>query len=322
MPRRVIGQLGWVDGELAKRGGRRPDDLAKLSAVIDWQPFAQLLAGVTAAAKGEASYPPLMMFKVLLLQRWYTLSDPEMEAALWDRVSFMSFVGLSLSDEAPDHSTIWRFRQKLEQGGLAERMFAELLRQLDARGLVVKQGTLIDASIISSAAHRPKMGEGKISPVDPDARFGATNERRRFVFGYKLHVAVDQGSSLIRSVLLTSANVQDVNVAGALLPAQAGTVYGDRAYDSAALRAELVAQGCGDGLMRRARKGQPLGAAEVEHNHALSLVRRTVEKVFGTVKRSYGFARMRYFNAARNRVAAVLACFAFNLRRSRRLLAA
>jgi transposase, IS5 family len=322
MPRRVIGQLGWVDGELAKRGASRPDDLAKLAGLIDWQPFARLLAGVNAAAKGEASYPPLMMFKVLLLQRWYTLSDPEMEAALWDRVSFMRFVGLSLSDETPDHSTIWRFRQKLEQGGLAERLFAELMRQLDARGLVVKQGTLIDASIISSAARRPKMDENKVSPVDPDARFGATNERRRFVFGYKLHVAVDQGSSLIRHLLLTSANAQDVSVAAALLPVQAGTVYGDRAYDSAALRAELVAQGFGDGLMRRARKGHPLSAAEVEHNHALSLVRRTVEKVFGTVKRSYGFARMCYFNAARNRVAAVLACFAFNLRRSRRLLAA
>ena len=322
MPRRVIGQLGWVDGELAKRGERRPDDLAKIAKLVDWQPFAQLLAGVNAATKGEASYPPLMMFKVLLLQRWYTLSDPEMEAALWDRVSFMRFVGLSLSDETPDHSTIWRFRQKLEQGGLAERLFAELMRQLDGRGVVIKQGTLIDASIVSSAARRPKMDEGQVSPADPDARFGATNERRRFVFGYKLHVAVDQGSSLIRRLLLTTANVQDVSVAGALLPAQAGTVYGDRAYDSTALRAQLAENGFGDGLMRRARRGHPLDPAEIEHNHALSLVRRTVEKVFGTFKRSYGFARMRYFNAARNRVAAVLACFAFNLRRSQRLLAA
>lgn len=322
MPRRVIGQLGWVDSELGKRGARRLDGLAKLGAMIDWQPFARLLAGVNAAAKGEASYPPLMMFKVLLLQRWYTLSDPEMEAALWDRVSFMSFVGLSLSDETPDHSTIWRFRQKLEQGGLAERLFIELTRQLDARGLVVKRGTLIDASIITSAAHRPKMDQDKISPVDADARFGATNERRRFAFGYKLHIAVDQGSSLIRHLLLTSANVQDVSVASALLPAQAGMVYGDRAYDSAALRAELAAQRFGDGLMRRARRGQPLSTDEVGHNHALSLVRRTVEKVFGTVKRSYGFARMRYYNAARNRVAVLLACFAFNMRRSLRLLAA
>src|SRR5215470_2141107 len=72
MPRRVIGQLGWVDAELAKRGARRPDDLAKIGALIDWQPFERLLAGVNSAAKGEASYPPLMMFKVLLLQRWYT----------------------------------------------------------------------------------------------------------------------------------------------------------------------------------------------------------------------------------------------------------
>jgi IS5 family transposase len=322
MPRRVIGQLGWVDGELAKRGGRRPDDLAKIGAMIDWEPLARLLAGINAAVKGEASYPPLMMFKVLLLQRWYTLSDPEMEAALWDRLSFMRFVGLSLSDETPDHSTIWRFRQKLAEGGLAERLFAELMRQLDARGVVVKQGTLIDASMVSSAARRPKMDEGQTSPVDPDARFGATNERRRFVFGYKLHIAVDHGSSLIRNLLLTTANVQDVSVASQLLPGQAGTVYADRAFDSGPLRGALAEQGFGDGLMRRARKGHPLSPAEIAHNHALSLIRRCVEKVFGTLKRSYGFARMRYFNAARNRVAAVLACFAFNLRRSHRLLAA
>lgn len=319
MPRRRIGQLGWIDAALEQRASGRRDDLSAIAAAVDWGRFEALLSGINAAAKGEASYPPLMMFKVLLLQRWYTLSDPAMEAALGDRVSFMRFAGLSLDDETPDHSTIWRFRQKLSENGLVERLFAELAGQLEARGLVVKQGTLIDASIVSSAARRPKMGEDKISPVDPEARFGATNERQRFSFGYKLHVAVDQGSGLVRRLLLTSANVQDVTVAGALLPDQAGTVYGDRAYDSAALRALLNERGAGDGLMRRARKGYPLAPAEIERNQALSLIRRTVEKLFGTLKRSYGFARMRYFNAARNHVALTLACLAFNLRRSHRL---
>lgn len=322
MPRRRIGQLGWIDAALEQRGGGRQDDLAELNKVIDWRGIERLLAGIHTAAKGEAAYPPLMMFKVLLLQRWYTLSDPAMEAALWDRVSFMRFVGLSLEDETPDHATIWRFRQKLAQDGLAERLLAELMRQFEERGLVVRQGTLIDASIVSSAARRPKMSEDPISPVDPDARFGTGNERGRFSFGYKLHVAVDHGSGLVRRSLLTSANVQDVAVAEDVLPEQAGTVYGDRAYDSARLRAHLAERCFGDGLMRRGRAGRPLSDSAIQHNHALSLVRRTVEKVFGTLKRSYGFARMRYFNACRNRVAAILACFAYNLRRSHRLLTA
>jgi transposase, IS5 family len=315
MPRRRIGQLSWLDGALSRRGERRRDVLAELKALVDWAPFERELSVLPCAAKGEASYPALMMFKVMLLQRWYELSDPAMEAALFDRVSFLSFAGLSLEDETPDHATLWRFRQKLAEAGLIERLFAELSRQLEARGVVVKQGTLIDASIVPSAARRPRMDEAAISPSDPDARFGADNERRRFSFGYKMHVAVDQGSAIIRAWHLTPANVQDVTVAPALLPAAAGVVYADRAYDAASLRAALAARGCGDGVMRRGRRDQPLSPEMVARNHALSLTRRPVEAVFGTLKRSYGFRRMRYFSAPRNAVAFALACMAFNLRR-------
>ncbi len=315
MGRRRIGQLGLMDAALAKRGNGRRDVLDELHGLLDWAAFDRLLCGVHRAAKGEPSYPPLMMFKVLLLQRWHSLSDPAMETALYDRLSFQRFAGLSLEDETPDHSTIWRFREKLGKDGLMEQLMEELTRQLDARGLLIKQGTLIDASLVTSAAHRPRMGESAISPVDPDARFGTGNERGRFTFGYKMHVAVDQGSSLVRECLLTPANIQEVSVAAALVPEQAGTVYGDRGYDSAEFRSYLAEHGCGDGVMRRARAKRPLSPAEVESNHALSLVRRAVESVFGTLKRSYGFARMRFYNARRNTVAVLLACMAFNIKR-------
>jgi IS5 family transposase len=304
-----------MDAALAKRGNGRRDALDELHGLLDWAAFERLLCGLHTAAKGEPSYPPLMMFKVLLLQRWHDLSDPAMETALYDRLSFQRFAGLSLEDETPDHSTIWRFREKLGKDGLMERLMQELTRQLDARGLLIKQGTLIDASLVTSAAHRPRMGESAISPVDPDARFGTGNERGRFTFGYKMHVAVDQGSSLVRECLLTPANIQEVSVATALVPEQAGTVYGDRGYDSAGFRSYLAERGCGDGVMRRGRAGRPLSPAEVESNHALSLVRRAVESVFGTLKRSYGFARMRFYNARRNSVAVLLACMAFNIKR-------
>ena len=145
-----------------------------------------------------------------------------MEDALFDRLSFQRFAGLSLEDETPDHSTIWRFRERLTKDGLIESLFAELQRQLGARGLLIKQGTLIDASMVTSAARRPRKEEGPTSATDPDARFGADNERRRFTFGYKMHVAVDRGSGLIRNGLLTSANIQDVTVAAALIPSEAG----------------------------------------------------------------------------------------------------
>jgi len=315
MPQRKVGQLGWMDGILARRPVRRRDTLAEIHALVDWTPIARLLSGIPIAAKGESSYPALVMFKVLLLQRWYDLSDPAMEAALFDRMSFLSFAGLSVEDETPDHSTIWRFRQQLARDDLIERLFAELSRQLDRHGVTVKQGTLLDASLVPSAARRPRMDEGKVSATDPDARFGANNERGRFTFGYKMHVAVDAGSATVRSCRLTSANVQDVSVAPALLPNDAGTVYADRAYDAAALRTELAARGCGDGIMRRGRSNRPLSAGQMARNHELSLKRRPVEAVFGTFKRIYGLRRMRYFSHVRNSIALTLVCMAYNLKR-------
>jgi IS5 family transposase len=314
MPRRVIGQLGLADAALSRRSGRREDALAALSRLVDWTRFEALLSGIHTASKGEASYPPLMMFKVLLLQRWHSLSDPAMEAALADRVSFMVFAGLSLDDETPDHSTIWRFREGLGEDGLIERLLAELNRQLDAHGVLIKQGTLIDASIVTSAARRPRMDENKVSPVDPDARFGTTNERGHFAFGYKVHVAVDAGSGLVRAAKVTAANEQEVAVAAALLENADGTVYADRGYDSNRLRHELSARGLGDGLMVR-RHGRELSEAETERNHQLSLRRRPVEAVFGTMKRSYRMSRMRAFGLTRNAVDLTLFCIAFNLRR-------
>jgi transposase, IS5 family len=316
MGQRRIGQLGLLDAAVSRRGGRRRDVLDEISRLLDWSALEEVLAVLPVAAKGEPSFPPLMMFKVLLLQRWYGLSDPAMEATLYDRLSFQRFAGLSLDDETPDHSTIWRFRERLTKDGLIERLFAELSRQLDARGLLIKQGTLIDASMVTSAARRPRKEEGPTSQVDPDARFGADNERHRFTFGYKMHAAVDQGSGLVRNGLLTSANIQDVSVATDLIPADAGTVYADRGYHSKALRDHLEARGFGDGVMRRGQRAKPLAPEEVDRNHRIVPLRSPVEAVFGTLKRTYGFVRMRYFNAARNLVAFLLACIAYNLKRS------
>ncbi len=321
MGQRRVGQLGLLDAVVSRRANKRREVLDEIGRLLDWSAFERVLAMIPVATKGEPSFPPLMMFKVLLLQRWYGLSDPAMEAALYDRLSFQRFAGLSLEDETPDHSTIWRFRERLTKNGLIEQLFAELSRQLDGRGLLIKQGTLIDASMVTSAARRPRKENGQTSQVDPDARFGADNERRRFTFGYKVHAAVDQGSNLVRNGLLTSANIQDVSVATELIPAEAGTVYADRGYHSKALRDHLHEHGFGDGVMRRGQKAKPLSAEEIARNHRIVPLRSPVEAVFGTLKRTYGFTRMRYFNAARNFVAFLLACIAYNLKRSLVLVA-
>lgn len=325
MPRLRVGQLGFADAAVARRGRGEPTgDLAAIARLVDWAPFERLLDPVHRSAKGEAAYPPLVMFKALLLGRWHALSDPGLEAALADRLSFLRFCGLSLDDPTPDHTTLWRFREALARTGLMDALLDELARQLDAAGVTLRTGTLVDASLVTSAARRPRLDEGATSPADPDARFGTTNERGRFAFGYKAHVAVDRGSGLIVAGALTPANVADVAAVAALLPGAAGTVYADRGCDSAALRAALSARGLGDGIMRRRRGGRgapALGGADVARNHALSLVRRAVEGVFGTLKRVYRMGRMRAFSLARNRVDLALFALAYNLRRWRALAA-
>lgn len=321
MGHKRVGQMSWLDAAARGVRGRRRDRLSEISGLLDWGRFEDVLSGIYQARRGEPPYPPLVMFKVLLLQRWYGLSDPEMEAALADRLSFRSFAGLSLEDATPDHSTIWRFREQLAKRRLMEPLLAELMRQLDGRGVVLRQGTSIDASIVQAGARRPRMGEGKTSPVDPDARFGANNERRRYEFGYKLHVAMDRRSDLVRAAAVTPANIQEIELATELVQGDELAVYADRGYDGRRLHDHLAERGIANGVMRRRHGKLPLADEAVARNHKLSLRRRPVEKLFGTLKRSYRLARVPYFNQARNAVALLMACFAYNLRRCHALTA-
>lgn len=300
---------------------KRKDPLVEVSRLLDWPRFAALLPETPASTRGEAAYPALVLFKALLLQRWYQLSDPALEAALSDRLSFRWFCGLALGDETPDHSTLWRFRERLTRGGVLPQLMAELAAQLDGHGVVLREGTLIDATIIRSAARRPRMSEGPVSPADPDARFGANNERRRFEFGYKLHVAVDAGSQLVRALTVTPANIQEVQQAIALVQGDEAVVYADRGYDSNRLRAHLAAHGIADGIIRRRLGRTPLTPAQEDGNRRFIRKRRPVEAVFGTLKRCYGLARLRCFNIARNTTDLTLACFGYNVRRLARLVA-
>jgi IS5 family transposase len=297
--------------------GSRPvrDRLSEIDGLMNWSRFGALLPETPTSTRGEAAYPALVLFKALLLQRWYQLSDPGLEEALADRLSFRRFCGLALADETPDHSTLWRFRDRLTRLGVLPALMVELASQLDGHGVVLRQGTLIDASIIRSAARRPRMEEAPVSPVDPDARFGTNNERRRFEFGYKLHVAVDAGSQLVRGLVVTSANVQEVHQAARLIQGDEVAVYADRGYDSGRLHGHLASLGIADGIIRRRRGKQPLSAEETARNRRFIRKRRPVEALFGTLKRSYGFTRMRCFSLARNTTDLTLACFAYNLRR-------
>ena len=319
-----VGQQTLAEGWLAARLGRNRR-LDAIDALVDWSRFERLLSELHRAPTGRPSYPPLLMFKALLLQTWYELGDPALEEALSDRLSFRRFVGLGLEDPTPDHSTVSRFRSALGAAGLDQPLLEELQRQLDARGLLVKQGTLLDASVIEAQVRRPPRaaGKGAPSPTDPEAGWGGRSRGARSVFGYKLHAAVDQGSGLIRRALLTPANIYESVVADELICGDERAVYADKAYESNQRRRRLRARGVKDRIKHRANKWHPqLPHWQAERNRLIEPRRRAVERVFGTLKRSYGYRRVRYRGLQRNRVELCCKVFAYNLRRALSLSAA
>lgn len=313
MSHRPQARLSFADALVRQRAGVNAD-LRRIAEVVKWYRFEHLLKGIYASAEGRPSYPPLVMLKCLLLQQWYGLSDAELEEAVSDRLSFRKFAGLALDEEVPDHTTFCRFRQELVRHGVAEKVFVEMNRQLEKRGLILKKGTLIDATLVEADATARQIGDDEIETSDPDADFA--RQRGKAFFGYKAHVGVDQGSGLIRRALVTPANIHDSTVGDDLICGDERQVFADKAYHSRARRDRLQASGIKDGIMRRGARSHPLSVKERVRNSRLARTRCAVERVFAILKRTYGWTRVRYRGLAKNASHFFLLCTAMNLRRS------
>lgn len=306
--RREVRQLSLAEALVS--GGKGGARLERIAAFLDWTAVEAVLGGLRSAPTGRPGYPPLVM---LLLAQWYGLSDPELEDALADRLSFRRFAGLPLDGPVPDETTICRFRGELARQGLAERLFAAVDGRLAARGLVLRRGTLIDATLVEADADVRKGPDGR--PVTVEREAGFARRRGKAFFGFKAHLAVDQGSGLVRRTRLTPANVGESLVADQLIIGDEAAVYADKAYDSADRHRALAERGIADGIMRRAYRNRPLPAEETARNRRLVPIRSAIERIFGTLKRSYGWTRVRYRGLARNAAHLDLLCLAFNLRR-------
>ena len=206
-------------------------------------------------------------------------------------------MGLGLQDDTPDYSTISRFRTELSKRGLSEELFKELEAQLDKRGLILKEGTLMDATLVDAQVRRPPISEGRgaKSSTDPDADFRTLAEgpgrtsTTRHIWEWMLV------RGLVRKAALTPAKVYESEVADDLVSGDEQAVYGDRAYESKSRRQWLKSQGINDRIMHRPHKHQ----RELPHwqklrNELITPQRALVEKIFGTLKRSYGYSRVRY----------------------------
>jgi transposase, IS5 family len=307
--------------------------LQRIDELIEWAAVESQLSAIYAAGEGRPAYRPLVLFKALLLAQWYQLSDPGLEEALSDRLSFRRFVGLALEEEVPDHSTLSRFRAQLARRGLGEQLLETINQQLERRGLIIKRGTILDATLVDAAVNPPQGPKGVVkpgtpSPLDPEAQWrggknksGGHTEGR---FGYKAHLAVDEGSELIRKAVFTGAKVNDTEMGDRLICGDEGRVIADKGYDSKARRALLARLGVADCIMRRAPWGRARNPprALAQRNHRLRKIRYPVERKFAVLKRWYGYRRVRYRGLLRNRLHLQLLCVALNLRRALVLSAA
>ena len=324
---RENGQFNFVDALMPQSGSGRLD---RMSALVKWYRFEKILNRLRDdKSAGRPAYPPLVMFKALLLQSLYGLSDAELEEVLGDRLSFKRFVGLALDAQVPDHSTLCRFRNLLVSEGLLDKLFGELDRQLDAAGLILRRGTMLDATVIETTSARPPKGgnaalkaaaaadDGQPDlprPSDPDARFTKRKGKAGSAYGYKAHVGVDQVSGLIRKVITTPANVNDTVVADDLISGDEASAIGDGAYHTHKRERALRQKGIKPRLMRRPNKHHPeLPPRLVKLNRLIARRRAAVETTFATLKRRMGLGLIRYRGLVKAKAQVLVAAMVFNM---------
>lgn len=270
MARRRIGQesFGFGSGRLS-----RHSPLDALLGLIEWASIEHHLNTISCAAKGEPAWPPIALFKAMLLAMWYDFSDVKLAEALEDRSSFRRFCGFSASEATPERTAFVRFRKALVTQGLDKALFAEITAQLKAKAIKVKTGTLVDATIIASA-----------SKGDGEARW-VTHKNKPAVHGFKAHVGADADTALVEEISITPANVNDGKAGPEALPEDPGEVFADSAYRGQRFCDAVKAKG---GTARIVAIGM-WGRDEVEiqkrleaWNKPIHRIRGRIEKIFGT----------------------------------------
>ncbi len=296
---------------------RRERFLAEMNAVIPWSRLVALIEPYyPKAGNGRQPMPLERMLRVYFMQQWFNLSDPQAEDALYDIEPMRRFAGVELGeDTVPDETTILRFRHLLESHQLTEAIFAEVNALLEERKLMLKSGTIVDATIISA----PSSTKNASKERDPEMH--QTKKGKQWYFGMKLHVgATNQG--LVHSVATGPANQADITRLGDLLHGEEDELYGDQAYWSEDHRQHCKQAGIRYRVNRRAKPHSQLSSYEKRVNRSRSRRRAFGEFPFRVVKRLWGFAKVRYRGIYKNTVRAFAMFALANLYLVRRRLMA
>ncbi len=296
---------------------KQKDPLGKLSSHIDFEYFRKPLKQFFDKASdprkgGRPAYDYVLMFKILILQRYYNLSDDSIEYAVLDRLSFMRFLGLGINNPVPDAKTIWLFRDKLTQGGMIEKLFSDLDKQLDKDGIIVHSGKLVDATIVEVPIQRNSRdenkdikegnvpqewqdNENKLRQKDTDAQWVTHNGTD--YFGYKDHIKADEKTLLITDYRVTSANIHDsVMLEGLINKKEDGgqPLYADSAYRSEEIEGMLESRNIQSQIHEKGYRNRPLTKRQKQRNRKKSRIRARVEHVFGFMTNSMNDIYLQY----------------------------
>jgi IS5 family transposase len=269
------------------------------------------------------------MFKVLILQRYYNVSDDAIEYAILDRLSFMRFLGLGINDAVPDAKTIWLFRDNLTAGGMVEKLFTHLDKLLDKDGIIVHKGKLVDASIVEvpiqrNSRHENKelkegnipadWEENKLRQKDTDAQWVTHNGKN--YFGYKNHIKADSTTKLITAYKATTANIHDSEVMDELLNNKEDSsrpLHADSAYRSEAIEQLCHRKNIESCIHEKGYRNKPLTKRQQQRNKKKSRIRARVEHIFGFMTNSMNEMYLHYRNFIRNQAAIGLMNLTYNL---------
>ena len=298
-------QLGFSDYEqtTARKRTKRERFLTQMEAVVPWRALIALIEPCypkTGSKGGRPPYPLETMLRIHLMQQWYDLSDPAMEDALIEVPTMRRFAGIDLiSERIPDETTILAFRHLLERHDLGKQIFETVKAHLKANGMAMKQGTIIDATLIAA----PSSTKNKKGERDPEMH--QTKKGNQWYFGMKVHIGVDKDNGLIHSVETTSANVHDLTPAADLLHGEETVVYADAGYQGIEKREEMQGKAIGFRVAmrpgkRRALPDTPEGRLDDLIETAKAHIRAKGEHPFRVIKRQFGFQKTRLRGMLKN----------------------
>jgi transposase, IS5 family len=319
---RKLAEPTFTDVMIADLGGPRTGDfLARCQELIPWAKLAESIKPLFPEQPlgGRPFWPAEVMLKCVMLQKWYGLSDPQLEEQLRDRISFRRFVGLSMEETTPDETTLVKFRERLREHGCASTIFEAALESLRTRGLVLKQGSIVDATIVDAPQGR------KVKQLDGSERHtrdrcaSYTKNHGTLRHGYKAHVTTDT-RGVITDWVFDTASPHDSNHIDQLTATEQTAVYADSAYSSQERRERLKEKKITDRIVHKRVRGQAeLSAQQKVHNTACSRVRAFVEHPRAWMVKM-GYLATRYRGLARNALDFALLAVAYNFKRSFSLL--